>query len=82
MYRTNTTYPLEKINITDRNTLTMADPARWGTHKLVTSEIFDIWGYPEGLDYQLFDLYTIIGFLSGGVELPLSAVRAYEWRNR
>eukprot|EP00171_Calliarthron_tuberculosum_P023788 IDg23788t1 len=40
------------------------------------------WRYPEGLDYPLCALYSTNGLLPGGVGLPLSAVRKYEWRNR
>eukprot|EP00171_Calliarthron_tuberculosum_P022611 IDg22611t1 len=41
-----------------------------------------VWRYPEGLDYPLCAFYSTNGFLPGGVGLPLSAIRTYEWRNR
>eukprot|EP00171_Calliarthron_tuberculosum_P019047 IDg19047t1 len=45
-------------------------------------EYFPVWRYSEGLDYPLCALYSMNRFLPGGVGIPLSSVRTYEWRNR
>eukprot|EP00171_Calliarthron_tuberculosum_P007056 IDg7056t1 len=45
-------------------------------------EFCPVWRYLEGLYYNLYALYATSGFLPGGVEFPLHAVRTYEWRSR
>eukprot|EP00171_Calliarthron_tuberculosum_P005892 IDg5892t1 len=64
-------------------------PEAWAGMKITKAdrapnfvEYCPVWRYPEGLDYTLCALYSTNGFLPGGVGLPLSAVRTYEWRNR
>eukprot|EP00171_Calliarthron_tuberculosum_P021684 IDg21684t1 len=43
---------------------------------------FPVWRYPPGLDDKLCVMYSVGGYLSGGVNLPVQAVTTFEWKSQ